>query len=280
MRTRAPNILFLFSDQQRPDTMGCYGQALPVSPQLDRLAAEGVRFDGAFTCQPVCGPARAALQTGKWATRTGCFKNNIALPETERTLAHYLNDAGYQTGYIGKWHLASTGEEQNYREKPIPPHLRGGYRDFWVASDVLEFTSHSYDGHLFDGDGNRRDFPPGRYRADVLGDHALDFLRQRQTDRPFFLFVSWIEPHHQNDHNLYEGPHGSKERFANYAVPGDLAGTAGDWRENYPDYLGCCAAIDQNVGRLRDELQRQGILDNTLIIYTSDHGSHWSLAII
>ncbi len=275
MTTRAPNILLLFSDQQRPDTMGCYGQKLPITPHLDRLAAEGVRFESAFTCQPVCGPARAALQTGKWATQTGCFKNDIALPETERTLAHYLGDAGYQTGYVGKWHLASTGKGQNYQTSAVPPHLRGGYRDFWVASDVLEFTSHSYDGHLFDADGNQRDFPPGRYRADVLGDHAIDFLRQRQTDKPFFLFVSWIEPHHQNDHNCYEGPHGAKERFRDYAVPGDLAGTAGDWRESYPDYLGCCWSLDQNVGRIREELERQGILDDTLIVYTSDHGSHF-----
>ncbi len=270
-----PNILFLFSDQQRPDTLGCYGQQLPISPNLDRLAATGVRFDLAFTCQPVCGPARAALQTGKWATQTGCFINNIALPTDERTLAHHLGEAGYQTGYIGKWHLASTGQQQNYRTTAVPPHLRGGYRDFWIASDVLEFTSHSYDGHLFDADGQRREFPPDRYRADVLGDHAIDFLRQRRTDQPFFLFVSWIEPHHQNDHDCYEGPRGSKERFKDYQVPGDLVDTAGDWRENYPDYLGCCWSLDQNVGRLVAELERQGILDNTLIVYTSDHGSHF-----
>lgn len=75
-----PNILFIFSDQQRPDTMGCYGQSLPVTPRLDALAANGVRFSHAITCQPVCGPARAALQTGKFATQTGCFVNDIALP--------------------------------------------------------------------------------------------------------------------------------------------------------------------------------------------------------
>lgn len=270
-----PNILLLFSDQQRPDTLGCYGQKLPTSPNLDRLAADGVRFDAAFTCQPVCGPARAALQTGKWATQTGCFRNDIALPQNERTMAHILADAGYQVGYVGKWHLASHGKEQNYREHAVPPHLRGGYQNFWVASDVLEFTSHSYDGHMFNAAGDKVAFPPDRYRADVLGDHALEFLRQREADRPFFLFVSWIEPHHQNDHHCYEGPRGSKERFAHYQVPEDLVGTGGDWRQNYPDYLGCCWSLDQNVGRLVAELERLGILDNTLIIYTSDHGSHF-----
>lgn len=272
-----PNIIFIFSDQQRWDTMGCYGQKLPVTPNLDALAAEGVRFENAFTCQPVCGPARAALQTGKWATQTGCFINGIALPTTEKSMAHYLSDAGYEVGYIGKWHLASTDKDpaMDYRTKPVPMHLRGGYKDFWIASDVLEFTSHGYDGHMFDADGTKRVFPEGRYRADAQTDFIIEYLSTRELKRPFYLFTSFIEPHHQNDHNRYEGPLGSKEKFAGYEVPGDLAGTQGDWRENYPDYLGCCNAIDANVGRIVAELKRRGIYENTLIIYTSDHGTHF-----
>lgn len=271
---KPPNILFVFSDQQRWDTMGCYGQRLPVTPNLDAFAAEGVRFEQAFTCQPVCGPARAALQTGKWATQTGCFKNDIALPASEQTMAHFLGKAGYEVGYCGKWHLASSGKEQNFRDRPVPPHLRGGYRDFWIAADVLEFTSHSHDGHMFDDEGRQRDFAPGQYRVDFVTDCALEFLR-RPHPRPFFLFLSYIEPHHQNDRNRYEGPDGAKERFRDFAVPGDLAGTGGDWRENYPDYLGCCWSLDLNFARLRDELVRQGRWDDTLVIYTSDHGSHF-----
>lgn len=273
--TKSPNIIFLFSDQQRADTLGCYGQKLPVTPNLDSLAADGVRFENAFTCQPVCGPARAALQTGKWATQTGCFRNDIALPKNERTMAHLLSEGGYEVGYVGKWHLASSGQEQNYRDKPVPPELRGGYRDFWIASDVLEFTSHGYDGHMFDADGNRREFPADRYRADATGDFALEFIESRTGDKPFFLFTSWIEPHHQNDHKCYEGPRGSKEQFGSYEVPGDLVGTQGDWRENYPDYLGCCWSLDYNVGRIRAALEKKGLWENTLLIYTSDHGSHF-----
>jgi arylsulfatase A-like enzyme len=274
-----PNILFLFSDQQRWDTCGCYGQELDITPNLDRLAAEGVRFEHAFTCQPVCGPARACLQTGKYATETGCFRNGIALPLDETTIAHRLSGAGYEVGYIGKWHLASTsrlGEaDVDYRTKPVPPERRGGYVDYWLASDVLEFTSHSYDGHMFNGDMEKVTFPPGRYRVDAHTDWVLEYLRTRTGERPFFLFVSYIEPHHQNDHNRYEGPHGSEERFAGYKVPGDLVDTEGDWRENYPDYLGCINSIDQNLGRIRDELEKLGLAENTLILYTSDHGSHF-----
>jgi uncharacterized sulfatase len=272
---KRPNIVFIFSDQQRPDTMGCYGQKLPVTPRLDALAADGVRFDMAITCQPVCGPARAALQTGKWATQTGCFINGIPLGTDEKTMAHYMSDAGYEVGYVGKWHLASDKKEQRYETKAIPPELRGGYKDYWMASDVLEFTSHSYDGHMFDGDGNMRVFPENRYRVDAHTDFVLEYLQNRKTDNPFFLFISYIEPHHQNDHNCYEGPHGSKEKYKDYEVPGDLAGTEGDWRENMPDYLGCCNSLDMNVGRIIDELTTQGIMDDTIIIYTCDHGSHF-----
>jgi uncharacterized sulfatase len=274
-----PNILFIFSDQQRWDTVGAYGQALDVTPNLDRMAAEGVRFEHAFTCQPVCGPARACLQTGMYATEVGCFRNGIALPLDETTIADHLSAAGYKVGYIGKWHLASTrgmgAADANYRTEPVPPERRGGYGDYWLASDVLEFTSHSYDGHMFGAEGDKVSFPPGRYRVDAQSDWVLDYLQSRSGARPFFLFVSYIEPHHQNDHNRYEGPHGSKARWADYTVPGDLVDTEGDWRENYPDYLGCIHSIDENLGRIRNQLESLGLAENTLILYTSDHGSHF-----
>lgn len=276
---KRPNVVFIFSDQQRWDTLGCYGQHLDISPNLDRMAAEGVRFENAFTCQPVCGPARSCIQTGKYATETGCFRNDIALPLHEKTIAHWFSEAGYEVGYIGKWHLASTSrrsqEETNFVGKPIPPERRGGWKDFWLASDVLEFTSHSYDGYMFDGEMNRVDFPEGRYRVDCLTDYALDYLRTRTGEKPFFLFVSYIEPHHQNDHKHYEGPKGSKERFKYFVVPGDLEDMEGDWRAEFPDYLGCCNSLDENAGRILDELEKLGILDDTLVIYTSDHGSHF-----
>jgi len=268
-----PNILFFFSDQQRWDTCGCYGQKLNVTPNLDRMAAEGVRFEHAFTCQPVCGPARSSLQTGKYPAEVGCFRNGIGLPLDEKTIAHRFSDAGYEVGYIGKWHLATTGDDPNYRTSPVPPERRGGWKDYWLAADVLELTSHGYDGHMFDAEMNRVDFKG--YRVDCVTDYALDYLRTRSGEKPFFLFLSYIEPHHQNDHNRFEGPIGSKERWKDYEVPGDLVGTEGDWRENYPDYLGCCNSLDHNLGRIRAELERQGMVDNTVIIYTSDHGSHF-----
>jgi uncharacterized sulfatase len=273
-----PNILFFFSDQQRWDSCGCYGQPMEVSPNLDRMAAEGVRFEHAFTCQPVCGPARACLQTGKYATETGCFRNNIALRSDDRTIAHCFREAGYEVGYIGKWHLASTGSLPdrlgiNNSKGPVPPHLRGGWDDYWLASDVLEFTSHGFGGHMWDASGKKVEFDG--YRVDRQTDFALDYLRTRDGKRPWFLFLSYVEPHHQNNHQHYEGPEGSKERFKDFTVPGDLVDTEGDWREEYPDYLGCCSALDAGLGRIRAELERLGQAGDTLIVYASDHGSHF-----
>lgn len=274
-----PNILFIFSDQQRWDTLGCYGdtmgRALRLTPNLDAMAAEGVRFENAFTCQPVCGPARACLQTGRYATEMGCFRNNIHLPMDADTVPKRLRPAGYEVSYIGKWHLASSGQEQNYREKAVPPERRGGYDDYWLAADTLEVTSHSYDGHMFDGDMKRVEFPEGRYRVDAVTDFAEAYLRNRNGDRPFFLFLSYLEPHHQNDHNHFEGPKGSKEKYKNYPVPEDLRDHGGDWREEMPDYLGCCASLDASVGRLRGVLEQLDLAKNTLVIYTSDHGCHF-----
>ena len=270
---RHPNFVFYFSDQQRWDTLGCYGQRLPVTPILDALAAEGTRFSHAFTCQPVCGPARAVLQTGKYATEVDCFTNGMSLPPTETTLAMRLGAAGYDTAYIGKWHLASDRRcGISYADSAVPCDLRGGY-GHWIAADALEHTSHGYNGFMFDKHNQRVDFTG--YRADCVNNFAVDFLREHNGNNPFFLFISQLEPHHQNDRQRYEGPDGSKRRFADFDVPGDLEGAGGDWRENYPDYLGCCAALDSNVGRIFDTLRDRGLDKNTIFIYTSDHGSHF-----
>jgi arylsulfatase A-like enzyme len=277
--TSKPNIIFILSDQQRWDTLGCYGQSLDVTPNLDKLARDGVKFEYAFTNQPLCGPARAIIQTGKYATQTGCFRNGIALSQNEKTIAHFLAEVGYEVGYVGKWHLASTSglglKDADYRCKPVPIEKRGGYRDFWVAADVLEFTSHAYDGYMFDAEMNRVDFPAGKYRADCVTDFAIEFLNKQKTDKPFLLFVSFVEPHHQNDKNCFQGPIGSKEKYADFKVCGDLLGTDGDWKQHYPDYLGCCNSVDKNVGRISGTLESNGLCDKTVIIYTSDHGSHF-----
>ena len=272
------NIIFYFTDQQRWDTCGCFGQPLPITPNLDRLANQGVKFDNAFSPQPVCGPCRALFQTGKYPTETGCFRNNIMLPAGVKTLGAYMEEAGYETAYIGKWHLASDGELDkppviDHTVTAVPRQLRGGYTGYWRAADVLEFTSHGYDGYVFDENDNRVDFTG--YRADCINDMALEFFDTYDRKKPFFMTVSQIEPHHQNDHRHYEGPVGSKEKYANFVLPHDLEVLGGNAAEEYPDYLGQCASLDENLGRLVDRLKTKGLYDDTVIIFASDHGSHF-----
>ena len=268
---KKPNIIFYFSDQQRADSAGCYGQRLPVTPNLDALAEEGTLFENAFTCQPVCGPMRACLQSGVYASQIGCYRNDIALPTDCKTIAHYMKDAGYDTAYIGKWHLASD-KEHNLKTKPTPKERRGGY-DYWRASDILEFTSHGYNGYVFDENCNRLDFRG--YRADRINDYAVEYLKNEKHDKPFFMFISQLEPHHQNDRLRFEAPKGSKKAFRNYDVPGDLKGMLGDWKLQMPSYLACCNRVDMNFGKLIQTLKDEGLYDNTVIIYTSDHGCHF-----
>ncbi|MDR9827460.1 sulfatase-like hydrolase/transferase [Vibrio sp. FNV 38] len=287
-----PNIIVIFSDQQRWDTLGCYGQELPVTPNLDELARDGVMFENAFTVNPVCGPTRSTMQTGLYPTETGCFRNDIILPEDKKTVAHFLSDEGYSVGYVGKWHLASnntahegfvvatptesSGETIDNCFSAIPKQYRGGYKDFWIASDILEGTSHGYGGHMFDIDGNKVSWDEDVYRADFLTDLTTEYIDSYEEDKPFFLFLSYLEPHHQNDRKTYEGPHGSKEKWNDFKVPGDLAPFVnGDWAEEYPDYLGCCNNLDDNVGKIRQAVKDKGLDDNTVIIYLSDHGSHF-----
>lgn len=270
MKMKQKNIVFYFSDQQRWDTVN-----ETLTPNLMQLAAEGVKFDRHYTCQPVCGPARACLQTGLYATQCGVCFNGISLPREIKGLAQYFNEAGYETAYIGKWHLAS---DRFYRHgvhcanSAIPRERQGGYQ-YFRGADVLEATSHGYDGYVFNENGNRLDFKG--YRADCINDFAIDFLRGRDTEKPFFLFVSQLEPHHQNDRGRYEGFRETVEQYKNYPVPDDLTGFKGDWEEMYPDYCSAVNRLDYNVGRLVTTLKDLGLYEDTVIVYTSDHGSHF-----
>ena len=265
-----PNIIFYFSDQQRWDTLN-----ETLMPNVTELSEEGVLFENSFTCQPVCGPARACLQTGQFATQNKCYWNGIALPEDVKTLADHFNENGYDTAYIGKWHLASDrypGIGIHCEKTAVPKERQGGYK-YWRAADVLEFTSHGYDGYVFDEDGNKLDFKG--YRADCINDFAVEYIRNRNEEKPFFMFISQLEPHHQNDHGHFEGPTEKIEKFRSYPLPDDLTFLKGNYEEEYPDYLAAISSLDDNVGRLIETLKEKGIYENTVIVYTSDHGCHF-----
>ena len=262
-----PNVVVVFTDQQRWDTVGAYGSPLDITPNLDAAADSGTVFEHAISSQPVCAPTRACLQTGQYGTTHGTFRNGI-VPEAETTIADAFSAAGYDTGYVGKWHLGGTGTE------PVPPERRLGYEDYWRVADCLEHTSHPYEGLLYDEDGERVEFDG--YRVDALTDMAAEFIRQ-DHENPFYCVVSHLEPHHQNDMRAYVAPEGYAWRHRNPWVPPDLRDHVGhgDWYEELPDYYGCCERIDETYGRLLDLLESEGELENTIVVFVSDHGSHF-----
>ncbi|MGW4164472.1 sulfatase-like hydrolase/transferase [Streptomyces sp. NPDC004788] len=272
MPTSRPSVLVVLTDQQRWDTTGAHGNPAGVTPEFDRLAREGTLVEQAITPNPVCAPARAALQTGRFPTATGVFRNGLPLAAGIPTLAGCFAAAGYVTGYIGKWHLAGDGHPAG----PVPAGLRGGYQR-WLASDRLEFTSDAYRTVLYDEEGGPVRLPG--YRSDALIDAAIRFVADHH-DRPFLLFLSLLEPHHQNPTDDYPAPAGYRERYEGRWLPPDLAALSpgaaqGGAHRHLGGYLGQIKRVDEGVGRLRDSLRSLGIDDHTLLAWTADHGSHF-----
>ena len=122
MADNRPNIIFYFTDQQRADTCGCYGQKLDITPRLDQMASEGVKFEWAFSPQPVCGPCRALFQTGKYPTETGCFRNNVMLPANVKTLGSYIEEAGQ------RWRAGEEADDRPYDHRDSSGTARRLYR--------------------------------------------------------------------------------------------------------------------------------------------------------
>lgn len=265
MAQKRPNVIVFFTDQQRWDTTGVHGNPLDLTPNFDGLARAGTDVHTSITCQPVCGPARACLQTGMYATETGCFRNGIPLPADSRTLAHDFKDAGYDTAYIGKWHLADGAHG------PVPREQRGGY-DFWLASNLLEFTSDAFNLVMYDRDGEAVKLPG--YRVDAQTDAAIRYIDAHQ-DSPFFLFLSYIEPHHQNHRDDYPAPPGYAERYRGRWLPPDLAALGGSSHQQLAGYLGMVKRLDEALGRLVDALISLDMLEDSIILLTSDHGNHF-----
>ena len=269
-----PNIVIYHSDQFRWDFVGANGlNSSTNTPNLDALAGGGTNFTHAVTNQPVCAPSRSVLVTGRYATQTGVWRNGLGLREDLPTLATELRKAGYTANYVGKWHMAPGSEAEGGGRGPVKEEHRGGFLDLWEASNALEFSTHPYEGTIWDRDNNPITFKD-EYRVEFLTDRAEKFLRQKQ-EKPFLLMISQLEPHQQNDLGRMVGPKGSADRFIDAYVPTDLRAFPGDWHKQLPDYYGACEAIDASVGRLRKVLEEQGLAENTIFVFMSDHGCHF-----
>ena len=272
-----PNIIVFFTDQQRWDSTGLHGNPLDLTPNLDAYARENTHLRRHFTCQPVCGPARACFQTGTYASRNGSVRNGIALDNELPNLAGGMKQAGYETAYIGKWHLAPPDSPHG----PVAPEHRGNY-DYWLGANALEHVSMPYDCNLWDNDQEKVTLPG--YRVDAMTDAAIRYIDQAR-DKPYFMFMSFLEPHHQNDVDDYPPPRYYRDRYTGRWTPPDLDALPAYDPKRYPNggsthqhlagYWGMIKRLDEAFGRLLDVLESRGELDNTIVLFTSDHACHF-----
>lgn len=267
---RKPNLLFVFDDQHSHDVLGCYGDAQVISPNLDRLAKQGARFNYCISSDPVCTPTRGTLLTGQHPLYNGAFTNDVRLlTNNGPSIAEVLRREGYRTGYIGKWHLYGGFR---YRGVPKGPD-RHGFDVFWTNNCQTDFRPEK--AFYFDESGRPVRFD--KWETDGQADQAVEFLDGCEADKPFALFVSWHAPHNHISGRQYTAP---KELEALYSPPRKinlrpnvLVDTA-EVRGWYQGHLALITGIDKAFGRLMDKLDQKGLADNTLVVFTSDHGDN------
>ena len=266
-----PNIIVIISDQFRADCLGSLGvNPMNLTPNLDRMAARGTLFSNAYCNQPVCAPARGSIFTGQYPSRHGVWRNGIGLSETALTLPKVLNDNGYSSNYIGKWHLAPN--EGTGGRGAVALNHRAGFNGLWEGANALEWTSHAYEGELYDNDGKPIRFS-GQYRTDFMTERAQRFLRSAKE--PFLLTLSYLEVHHQNDSDTFDPPKEFSKRYPNPFIPQDLRPLPGSWPSQLADYFACVAKMDETVGTIRKTLADTGLDQNTILVFLSDHSCHF-----
>src|SRR5881392_1264752 len=294
---RKPNLILFLPDQQRADTLACYGGVKVHAPNLNKVASESVVFERAYVTHPVCTPSRSSLMTGTWPHINGCTKNNVPLDPRFRVFPELMEDRDYRTAYIGKWHLGEEGPAGRGFQQWISTDDHGDYISFLVSAGVAP------------------DKPNGRFsklaisklplelsRPKFLEKHACEFIEKHHRD-PFILVVGFVEPH-----SPYNGPFNDEHPLDQVDL--DLTATLPEneniplryrlmreWqqaeaildRERLPvqlffgitpeeyrsikqRYLGLVTLVDQSSGAILQCLERFGLSDQTIVIHTSDHG--------
>jgi arylsulfatase A-like enzyme len=290
-----PNIVFVLADQLRSMDLGCYGGEQVHTPMLDQLASEGVVFTNAYSTVPVCSPYRAMLMTGNYPMTNGMVMCDHFLRNPTPYFAEVCKSNGYNTGYIGKWHLDGRG-----REAYIPPQRRCGF-DYWRALECThEYTESKY---YYQEERTARTWKG--FDTIAQTEEACNFIREKSSsDDPFLLFLSWGPPH-----DPYTAPGEYLDRFDPDTI--QLRGNVDDFtfaenmhrecdtvlsenfeilrkelnislqdktnkqiRKWYQGYYAAIEMLDDCLAKVYDTLKQQGQLDNTILVFTSDHGDN------
>jgi arylsulfatase A-like enzyme len=294
---RKPNLVLFLPDQQRADTISCYGGAKVHAPNLNKLASESVVFERAYVTHPVCTPSRSSLMTGTWPHINGCTRNNLPLDRRFRVFLELMEDRDYRTAYIGKWHLGEEGPAGRGFQQWISTDDHGDYIKFLVSAGVVPDKPNGRFSKLAISN-----LPLELSRPKFLEKHACEFIEKNHRD-PFILVVGFVEPH-----SPYNGPLNDEHPFDQVDL--DLTATLPEseniplryrlmreWqqaeaildRERLPvqlffgitpkeyrsikqRYLGLITLVDQSIGAILGCLERFGLSGNTIVVHTSDHG--------
>ena len=260
-KAKKPNVVLLLADQWRAKAMGYAADPKVKTPNLDRLADASVNFRNAVSVCPVCTPYRASLLTGRFPTSTGMFLNDLHLPDNELCLAEIYKAAGYDTAYIGKWHLDGHG-----RSAFVPRERRQGW-DYWKGAECDHNYQHS---HYYEADSDTKKFWDG-YDAYAQTRDAQSYLRAHATaDKPFVLMVAYGTPHFPHSN----APEDLKRLYPpeSLTLAPNVSGDEAKVRQELQGYYAHCTALDRCVGDLLATLDETGQSRRTLLVFTSDHG--------
>jgi choline-sulfatase len=296
LKSKKPNLLFIWTDEQRADTMAVYGNTKIRVPNLNKLVSESVVFKNAYVTQPVCSPSRCSVMTGLWPHTSGVFRNNLPLPEDTPCLPELLNDTDYRTAHMGKWHLG---------DEIFPQH---GFEEwvsiedmYWKRYTKVRHREHAMSnyyhylvslGHKLNGRFVRAyaaGLPFEQSKPKFLERRACDFLR-RHRNEPFILYVNFLEPHmpftgpFDNEYDPayvdlpanFDDPLEGNEPLVYRRMREQIMKKYGSdeqsIRKLIARYWGLVTEVDTCVGGILNTLEKLGLADNTIVVYTSDHG--------
>jgi arylsulfatase A-like enzyme len=294
---RKPNLILFLPDQQRADTIACYGGKKVHAPNLNKLAAESVVFERAYVTHPVCTPSRSSLMTGTWPHINGCTRNSVALDRRFRSFAELIDDKDYRTEYMGKWHLGEDGPARRGFQQWISAEEPGDYTNFLFSAGLTPDDKYGAFSELAISN-----LPVELSRPRFLEKHACQFIERHFRD-PFVLVVAFVEPHSPYNGPLNdEHPRSEIDLDPTATLPESdniplryrlmrewqqarairdrqrlphqfFFGVAPDeYRSIKQRYLGLVTLVDQSIGAILGCLERFGVRDNTIVVHTSDHG--------
>ena len=294
---RKPNLVLFLPDQQRADTIACYGGVKVHAPNLNKLASESVIFERTYVTHPVCTPSRSSLMTGTWPHTNGCTRNSVPLDRRFRVFPELMEDRNYRAAYIGKWHLGEEGPIGRGFDEWISTDDHGDYTSFLISQSIIPDKQNGRFSELAISN-----LPIELSRPKFLEKSACEFIEKHQRE-PFILVVGFVEPH-----SPYNGPLNDEhpldqielDATATLPLSEDIplryrlmrewqqaeavldrerlptqlffGVTPEEYRSIKQRYLGLVTLVDQSIGAILACLERVGLADNTIIVHTSDHG--------